>query len=70
MLVLFLSNKLERKYGQLHSKEMKLILVGKIRSLVTILILQCGNHTDCRVSEQLQSHATIKFIKTIALKYF
>ena len=60
MLVIISINKLERKHGQLHFKEV---------SLVTIIIMQCGNHSDCWVSEQLQSHVMIIFIKTIALKY-
>ena len=60
MLIFISINKLERKQGNLHFKEV---------SLVTIIIMQCWNHSDCWVSEQLQSHVMIIFIKTIALKY-
>ena len=56
MLVFISINKLEKKHVQLQTKEPKLILVGRIRSLVTIPIMQRWIHYDCMLSEQLWSY--------------
>ena len=64
-------NKLECKHG-LHTREIELNPLARIRSLVTILIVQNWSHSDCRVQSRTSYKYMLRsnFVGPIVLKFY